>query len=1158
MALETRTPPEIRPDDLVQFVESHRPKLKAGDYAVSVDHSLGVAEDQQTFSSGTLDFTVRGERLSLGEENFHSLYPRPESRGKYGHVLPHVILNRSTLPWERSPLGGPQADAASPSWLALLVFSEDEIEAHAVKIVTAGQSEAGDKAASEPFLTDATAIFPSDFKLESGQHPDDRVCVIDVRWGLLKTLLPHYHDLEVTAHVRRVGRCTGQSDAQEGLTVIPADPPVADSDEPPAQTEDGPDTAARPWDPAGSERALLFANRLPPGDRTCVVHLVSLEERYLYPEDLENLGRQPDQETVRAPVIIEDSEFAEWLHEGRAGNDAVSVNDCELHLVADRQPALGVAAKAGVRPAAIPGTPQLRSEDIEAMCHQVMGGSDSVWRKQMEQMGQVTFTAAFATERETLGRIKVKVYRKGVCLRPLDKARIDDLIDHVPAFSGPATPELDVEFSGYAEPLPDDGGIARLSNWVASAARKQLLAEHAKCVQFLADAASSVDAPAAAVNLVDLMQQRQHLCELVSELDESVLSDFHKLRQNGLKQRLAAPASIRLGARGLDLAATLAISEAGPVAATLAQRFKPMAASFRFLRAEPVFDAGGADDETAVRLVSLKNWKFHCEAEKRGFVEELTSLNAASVAPDNAAHADDHADHLHDGVRIGSSEFHIPLDTLADDGSGKHGTVFDEGRRYLRSGALPVRHALRGGGQTFSWYHGPFVADARAQAALNLPARAPDELLIYNSALGMLDVSYAAAWELGRMSILEDSHLAMDLLHWKQDHARTLAHARQFMSHQYLPMVMPSPDLSPPDGLAAFFRSLALLEGVPFNYLIPDERLLPPESIRFFTVDSMWLECLRDGAFSVGRVLAKDHLEDIRRTGELDPPPRLSGLLLRSKAVSDWQQLTVDAYTDTPLPDASGEAGSGAPYPLKPERFARLGPNVLLCLFSDPQRAGREIDRAHVHLPAEVLHFGLEDRKFGSTAEKAKLMKQLRDPSSGKALRRTIWATAAEDGAGDTSGYRIDQAVLENLHLAGADAAVLGKLEAIAGLIFEVSAQDFVDRHLKGAPSPDCAGLSQEELDDRPGGADETVGELIVTCAGPVRIRNQTLGVIPWRSHGADNVVDLTTMFDEVANRLAPVLPAHHRFTAADFSLQMLDLPPKIRFERPANRGADW
>ena len=61
-----------------------------------------------------------------------------------------------------------------------------------------------------------------------------------------------------------------------------------------------------------------------------------------------------------------------------------------------------------------------------------------------------------------------------------------------------------------------------------------------------------------------------------------------------------------------------------------------------------------------------------------------------------------------------------------------------------------------------------------------------------------------------------------------------------------------------PDSLTKWLGKLALLTGVPFNYLVPDERMLPLESIRFFYLDPNWVAALSDGAFSIGRNLTAD------------------------------------------------------------------------------------------------------------------------------------------------------------------------------------------------------------------------------------------------------------------------------------------------------------
>jgi hypothetical protein len=54
------------------------------------------------------------------------------------------------------------------------------------------------------------------------------------------------------------------------------------------------------------------------------------------------------------------------------------------------------------------------------------------------------------------------------------------------------------------------------------------------------------------------------------------------------------------------------------------------------------------------------------------------------------------------------------------------------------------------------------------------------------------------------------------------------------------------------DAVVSWLTRLRLLEGVPFNYIVPSEEMLPNESIRFFHMDRNWLDALVDGALSSG------------------------------------------------------------------------------------------------------------------------------------------------------------------------------------------------------------------------------------------------------------------------------------------------------------------
>ena len=48
------------------------------------------------------------------------------------------------------------------------------------------------------------------------------------------------------------------------------------------------------------------------------------------------------------------------------------------------------------------------------------------------------------------------------------------------------------------------------------------------------------------------------------------------------------------------------------------------------------------------------------------------------------------------------------------------------------------------------------------------------------------------------------------------------------------------------------------LSDIPAHVLIPDPTFLPMESIRFFNIDDAWLDCMIDGALSVGNHLERD------------------------------------------------------------------------------------------------------------------------------------------------------------------------------------------------------------------------------------------------------------------------------------------------------------
>ena len=252
--------------------------------------------------------------------------------------------------------------------------------------------------------------------------------------------------------------------------------------------------------------------------------------------------------------------------------------------------------------------------------------------------------------------------------------------------------------------------------------------------------------------------------------------------------------------------------------------------------------------------------------------------------------------------------------------------------RYAQ-GYVPVEYHMRRGDLGAAWFRSALSpAKAAAPTATlknHLPAQHSDGLLAMDDNFAMLDVSYASAWELGRLLMLEQTDIATELYNWKRIHAHATHLAAGNANADPLP--------SMPTHIETWLKEALLeLRSVPFSYLVPEAEMLPPSSLRFFDLDPFWLDCLRDGALSVGRSDSGQHQREMDMRKTLAEPAKMSGFLLRSAAVSDFPHLEVDGYSvDLPNKD---DVPRGTD-PLKILRFERLSRDVLLVLFEGRVRS---------------------------------------------------------------------------------------------------------------------------------------------------------------------------------------------------------------------------
>jgi hypothetical protein len=174
-----------------------------------------------------------------------------------------------------------------------------------------------------------------------------------------------------------------------------------------------------------------------------------------------------------------------------------------------------------------------------------------------------------------------------------------------------------------------------------------------------------------------------------------------------------------------------------------------------------------------------------------------------------------------------------------------------------------------------------------------------------------------------------------------------------------------------PDGARSWLAALRLLSGVPFQHIVADERLLPQESARFFYVDRAWTDALIQGALSVGAVTdadrailqqvypaIRDDLDQAERfarvtggEGETGTADALSGMLLRSRAVSGWPGIHVNAYRA----EVSDTSPQDDPSRLHIMRLEQLAPSVLLVIFDGVPEI------VHVDEPRHGVQFGVDE-----------------------------------------------------------------------------------------------------------------------------------------------------------------------------------------------------
>jgi hypothetical protein len=199
----------------IKFISDHKPVMHDGEYRILVNQEVKHDKIPKNFSipPKTATFWVAGEQYSLNPQDISQVFPPAGSIADHSNVFPHIVLNRSTLPWER--ING--SSNVNQPWLALLLFTETEMKEIIEEVSTIGGAGFRENK-------------------EIGQSLKDKLRLITVLKQTIQKVMPTAEELNYLTHVRQ-----------------------------------GTDEKGKP---AGNENAVVICNRLPKKGEESTVHLV--------------------------------------------------------------------------------------------------------------------------------------------------------------------------------------------------------------------------------------------------------------------------------------------------------------------------------------------------------------------------------------------------------------------------------------------------------------------------------------------------------------------------------------------------------------------------------------------------------------------------------------------------------------------------------------------------------------------------------------------------------------------------------------------------------------------------------------------------------------------------------------------------------------------
>ncbi len=207
------TPDPTKPNLEIVFADGFAPPLPAGRYTIKANQQLTISSEPNSIGfEAEKTVYVSAPRFSLSPGEIYSVYPPAGQSGAFHTALPHIVLTRKTLPWERSIDGRAAAEELPAPWMVLLTLDDEEIAHHKIEIKSLSLFD---------FFNPPAGVWRPEIAQEPGERVDraapegdhgdpahseqDHCLVAKIPTAQFREMAPAHDELRFLAHARQVG-----------------------------------------------------------------------------------------------------------------------------------------------------------------------------------------------------------------------------------------------------------------------------------------------------------------------------------------------------------------------------------------------------------------------------------------------------------------------------------------------------------------------------------------------------------------------------------------------------------------------------------------------------------------------------------------------------------------------------------------------------------------------------------------------------------------------------------------------------------------------------------------------------------------------------------------------------------------------------------------